>query len=197
MISSEEIISKLNSSGISILELDSLLSRNRNYPEAVPIIIEFLENFEELCDNDLEVLIRALAIKEAKGKANSMLISIFLSLPLEKSSLQWSIGNTMEVIMNDKDVPSILQIVRNKAYGKSRQMFVLGLSKFKKPEVESTLIELLQDDDVALHALSSIGRQKAIAAISEIELVKNKYNSFFKRKAEKILDKLTTLREGK
>jgi hypothetical protein len=71
----------------------------------------------------------------------------------------WHIGDALATAATKDDLPVLVGIVRATSYRTARQMIVHSLWRFKAaPEVESTLVSLLDDPDVALHAMSALRR---------------------------------------
>ncbi|MDR3624967.1 MAG: HEAT repeat domain-containing protein [Chlamydiales bacterium] len=184
-----EIQKKLAKVGIVITDIYELVNSPHPYPNAIPVLIDLLHRGISQ-DTLKEGIIRALAVKEAKGKAGKILIEEFNKIPQEKVLLRWAIGNTIEIIIANEDVPGILEIIRNKANGISRQMFVLALGKVKSEDVLKTLVDLLADNDLVIHALEALGKLKAITAKKEISLLLNHPKAIVRKKAQQILKKL-------
>jgi HEAT repeat protein len=118
------------------------------------------------------------------------LLDLYGKTPANEWSLRWAIGNAFSVIITNEDVPEILEIVKNKENSRSRQMFVYSLGKIKSLEVENTLIDLLSDDEVALHALSSLGKLKVKRALPYVINLQNHTNKTICKEAKKVAEKL-------
>lgn len=147
-VDQERIKSELAAAGISIQDIYDLVNTDRPYPAAVPILLRLLNEDTEP-DVVTEGVIRALAVKEAIGKAGPVLISAYNKTQKDKSSLRWAIGNTMYMVITKDDVNDILAIVLDKGNGTSRQMFVAALGKVKSEKAEEVLLYLLDDDEVS------------------------------------------------
>lgn len=155
--------------GIKVDSIYDLVNTKRSYPEAIPILISLLEDETVLDDRIREGVIRALAVKEAKGLAGSVLIKEFYRIPRDKMMLRWAIGSTLEVVITGENLDDVIEIVQDKQNGISRQMFVFALGKFNLPIVKETLIRLLDDDDVTIHALNALRKLKVKEAINQIK----------------------------
>jgi len=143
-----KIKSELEKVGISVNDIYDLVNTDKPYPTAVPVLLNLLqEGIEHI--GLKEGIVRALAVKEAIGKASSVLISEYNRTPENKMLLRWAIGNTIYTTITKDDVDSILPIVQDKKNGMSRQMFVAALGKVKSKKTEAVLINLLDEEEVA------------------------------------------------
>lgn len=188
-VDDEKIVKELLKTGIRVGGVYDLVNTSQKYPEAIPVLVELVQ--ADYSDPRIrEGVVRALTVKEAKGLANESLLKIYNETPYEGRSFHWAIGNAFSVIITERDVPQVLRIVRNREYGTSRQMFVVALGKIKSEEVENTIIELLDDDDVVLHAINALKKIKSVKARKKIEnLVKNP-RAIVRRAAKEYLRKV-------
>ena len=83
----------------------------------------------------------------------------------------------------------ILKIVNDPSNGESRRMFVFALGKIKSKQVEETLIQLLDDKEVALHAISALRRLRVLRALPRIEKLASSSSSGVKKAAKGFLKK--------
>jgi len=188
-VDQERIKSELAAAGISIQDIYDLVNTDRPYPAAVPILLRLLNEDTEP-DVVTEGVIRALAVKEAIGKAGPVLISAYNKTQKDKSSLRWAIGNTMYMVITKDDVNDILAIGLDKGNGTSRQMFVAALGKVKSEEAEDVLLCLLDDEEVATHALEALGRMKSKMAVDKIAVLLNHPRSLIRKEARSALKKI-------
>lgn len=183
------IKTELEKVGISINDIYDLVNTNESYPTAVPVLLNLLETgIDDM--GTKEGVVRALAVKEAIGKASPILIAEYNRVPKDKMLLRWAIGNTIYTTITKDDVESILPIVQNKTNGISRQMFVAALGKVKIEKVENVLINLLDDDDVIVHALEALGRMKSKKAKDKISALTNHPKALIRKEALKALKKV-------
>ncbi len=185
----ERIKKELQTVGIYVNDIYDLVNTKEPYPEAIPILINLLK--EGLThDGVKEGVIRALAVKEARGMAGSVLLEEYYKLPKDKMLLRWIIGNTIEVVITENELESVLKIVSNKENGMSRQMFVVALGKVKSEKAELTLIDLLSDDEVTAHALKALGTLRSKKAKNKITELLNHPMPIIRKEAQKALKKI-------
>ncbi|MFD0793053.1 HEAT repeat domain-containing protein [Mucilaginibacter litoreus] len=167
-----------------------LVNTSEPYPEVIDILIKHLsKNYHK---RNKEGIVRALTVKEAKGKANAALIHEYNKTSKNKDnlSLRWALGNAIYNIVTKNDIASIIDIVKNKANGESRERFVLALGKIKLAESETTLIELLDDSEMIVPALQALVILKSQKAKTKISLLTNNSNALLKKEASKALKKI-------
>ncbi|MCO5948302.1 hypothetical protein [Mucilaginibacter flavidus] len=113
-----------------------LVNASEPYPDAINILITHLS--KQYHYRNKQGIVRALTVKEARGKANATLIAEYNKVPKDKEndSLRWAIGNAIWFIITPNDIESILPIVEDKKNGMSRHRFVLALGKIKSKKSE-------------------------------------------------------------
>lgn len=183
------LIDDLKKVGINIKSIWDLVNTKLSYKPAIPVLIEHLSKPYHL--KNKEGIIRALAVKEAKGVACRAIIDEYNKGPKTLStSYRWVFGNTMVVIITPEYVDDVIAIVSDKSNGISREMFVISLAKVRSEKTENLLISLLEDEDVVLSALEALGMMKSKKAIDKILMLTNHSKSEVKKIAKKILKKL-------
>lgn len=183
------LVEDLKKAGLNITSSWDLVNTKSRYKPAIPILLEHLPRPYHL--KNKEGIVRALAVKEAIGKASPVLIAEYNRTPKDKMPLRWAIGNTIYITITDDDVESILPIVRDKTNGMSRQMFVAALGKVKAEKAEEVLIQLLDDEEVTTHALEALGRMKSKKAKDKISMLSNHPKALIRKEAQKALKKIS------
>jgi HEAT repeat protein len=183
------LVEDLQKAGLNITSSWDFVNTKSSYKPAIPILLEHLSKPYHL--KNKEGIVRALAVKEAIGKASPVLIAEYNRTPKDKMLLRWAIGNTIYTTITEDDVESILPIILNKTNGPSRQMFVAALGKVKSGKTEDVLINLLDDEEVTPHALEALGRMKSSKAREKITLLTNHPKALIRREALKALKKVS------
>ena len=70
-------------------------------------------------------------------------------------------------------------------------MFVLALGKIKSEISEDVLISMLYDDDVAAHAISSLGKLRSKKAEEKIKGLITHSRSLIRKEATKALERIS------
>jgi HEAT repeat protein len=182
----QNIINELSKVGIKVNDIYDLVNCKHSYSNAIPVLINLLK--KGIVSTKLkEGVIRALAVKEAKGKVGKILIEEFYKTPKEDIMLLWTIGNTMEVVISEDNIEDVIKIISNKKNGISRQMFVSALKNTNTEKVEEVLIKLLGDEQIKLHVLGALGKLKSQKAISKISKIVSNSKGIIRIEATKAL----------
>jgi HEAT repeat protein len=182
----------LKRDGIEVSSVFDLVNAKDAYPKAIPVLMKCLGEVQEPWIK--EGIVRALTVKEARGIAEDTLLDEFQKIqpdePPPKQMLKWATGNALSVVGTDKSFGRLAALVRDKRHGKAREMLAVTLGNMKNPAAVDVLIELLDDDEVAGHALMALGKLKAQKARSHIEGFLNHPKAWVRKEASKALVKL-------
>lgn len=135
--------------GIRIKSVWDFVNTADKYPEAIPVLIKHLSR--PYNHSIKEGIVRALAVKEAKGVANKTVLEEYRKLPKEDPEqpwifhYRWAFGNTMNVIVTKDDLDELIEIVMDETNGESRTGFIEALAKIKSPKVIEVLHHLAKD----------------------------------------------------
>lgn len=184
---------ELEKVGIHVNSVYDLVNTRDDYPNAVPVLLRLLKQADT--PNIKEGVIRALAVKSAKGIAEQVLIEKFLSLPDVgySSVLKWTIGNTLyELGTIDTHFDAIAEIVMDPSHGTGRRMLVMLLGKTKKHKERSAQIAYtaLGDKDIQGHAIRTLGNLRSTQATEAIEGFLSSSNSSHRKEAQGALKKI-------
>jgi hypothetical protein len=191
-------IEDLRRAGFHVRTLDDLRRSRKVYLAAIPILLHWLPRVHSTNEKELlhvkESIVRCLTVPWAKGIAAPQLIDEFFKAPKEAESFRWAVGNALEVIADDSVADQIIEIASDRSNGTARQMFVLALSKLKHPRSISVLMELLNDEQVAGHAVQALGNLKALEAKSAIEKMLKHPKAWVRKSASSALKKIGSAR---
>jgi hypothetical protein len=137
------LLDELSEVGLDVESVWDLVNTSASYGEGVHILVKHLA--KPYHRRNKVGIVRALAVKEAKGIASDAIISEYKRTPQEDDGFRWTFGNTMRVIATEQDLDALVQIVLDESNGDSRQMFVVALAKLKSAKVDNVLERLLSD----------------------------------------------------
>ena len=103
---------------------------------------------------------------------------------------RWFISDTLFEIRSRKYVQDYLRIVSDPTFGRNRQMLVLLLGKLKEESAIPVLIDLLEDEEVRLHAISALGQFKREEFRGYFERFQNASHAGWRKYAREALKKL-------
>ena len=183
------IVDALRAAGIHVSSVFDLV--NAPQPDAIPVLLTFLN--QDMDQRVKEGVVRALSIREARPTALRRMISEF-KRPNINDSLRWAIGNAIEVLATEDALPQLVELVRDKRYGRARQMVVLGIGKLKGARRDAgardALTLLLEEDEVRGHAIAALGRLRIPSAREKIEQFAVHPNAWIRREAKKALERI-------
>jgi hypothetical protein len=179
------LLDQLRQAGYEIHSLDELRRSGKSYRSAVPILVNWLSQVKSA--HAKESIVRTLSVPWAKPVAGPILIDEFENAPKEAEGLRWSIGNALEVVAEPTLLERLTRIVTNKENGKSREMFVVALAKIPDPRTTSVLIKLLDDNQVAGHAIMALRKLRAPEALDYLEKFTKHSQSWIRNEARKAI----------
>jgi hypothetical protein len=187
------IIEELKREGYDVESLYALRNIGRPYKAAVPILLKWLPQVEDWHLKDS--IVRALSVPWAKPAALLPLIVEFRTAagPTIVDHVKWAIGNALSIIADDTVFDDVADLVQEKRHGRSREMLAVALGRMKDPRAVDLLIKLLDDEEVAGHALIAIRKLKAREAASRVEPFLNHPKAWVRSEAKKALARITKL----
>jgi HEAT repeat protein len=72
--------------------------------------------------------------------------------------LKWAIGNALATLADDSIADELVELARDRRHGRSREMLMDALARTKDERALDALVELVDDADVAGHAISALRR---------------------------------------
>jgi hypothetical protein len=214
MAVAEPIIDELHKLGYKVRTLADLRHQDRNWKTALPLLLPWLP----LVDDDFDIkqeIVRCLSVPWVGNKATAELIEEFKKyapilpkpsnpwvgnqlreIPEEEKklgpyfSLAWAIGNALSIVDVKGFESQIIELCRNPKYGMARQMLVLGLGRLRSSEAEETAVELLNDEQVQIHAIGALGKMKSKRALFELEKLLTDERAAIRKEARKAITKI-------
>jgi len=137
-----------------------------------------------------EGIIRGLTMPDAAPIALEPLVRAFLYDDFrDQETEKWVIGNALYTMAKPKHCATMLELARDRRHGTARQMIVYGLGRCKSEEAVDTLTSLLDDDDVAGHAIEALRKIGNTRARSAIEPFLKHPRTWWRNAAKKAIAK--------
>lgn len=172
---------------LQIERIEDLYRKPIDYRAAIPILIKWLP----LVDHKgvKWTIVRALSIKWAKPIAARPLIEEFRKAPMDVD-FKWSIANALSEVADASVFDEIVELVRDKRHGRAREMLAVALAKMKDPRAVGVLIELLDDEEIAGHAVYALCLLAPPEARSAIERFVDHPKTWVRNEARRALLKI-------
>ena len=180
------LLAELADAGFQVRVVGDLRHWKGSYRRAVPILLKWLPlvEYEPLKDD----IIHTLSTGYAKRLAAPALISEFKRSA--SWNTKWAIGQALMYVADDSVFDDIAELVRDKQHGRGREMLTWALGKMKNARAVDILIELLDDEDVAGHAIRPLGKLRAMKARSKIERFLTHQRQWIRREARLALKRI-------
>ncbi len=146
------IEAELRRAGLAIESLDDLL-QTRIHIRFFPILLEWLPRVSNAAIK--ETLVRALTVRWARPAAPLLVLEFRRA---SDRSLRWAIGNALSVIADDEVFDDLVKLARDRSHGRSREMIAVALGRMKDPRAADVLVGLLEDAEIAGHAVVGLGK---------------------------------------
>jgi HEAT repeat protein len=126
-----------------------------DFQAAAPVLVDWLPRVKTTLVK--ERIVRSLTgQKAATPLALQPLVAEFRRA--DEDGLKWAIGNALATLADDSIADELVELVRDRRHGRSREMLMDALARTKDERALDALVELVDDDDVAGHAISALRR---------------------------------------
>ena len=159
----------------------------------LPIAVKYYQFARELEKaNEQNYFLRFFCIKGLDDVVPMLLKDYYSDKTADLT--RWFISDCIYQIQSKSFVNEYLNIVSNKMFGRNRQMIVLLLGKLKEESVISTLIDLLDDEEVCLQAISALGEFKREEFRYYFERFQNSTHPGWRKYSRNAIKKLNDLK---
>jgi hypothetical protein len=149
------ILEALDEVGYQVNSLADLRQAGVKYERAIPILVADLAELTE--PRALAQVVRTLSVPWAKPEATKPLIDLFRQVDdPNELGLRWTIGNALDVTWDDAHYEDLVSLAVDTAFGRSREMIVLGFARSRRTDASDVLISLLKDRAVNGHATAAL-----------------------------------------
>jgi len=122
---------------------------------AVPVLVDWLPRAKTPLVK--ERIVRSLTgEKAATPDALAPLVDEFRRAGNEEWALKWAIGNALSTLADASITNDLVELASDRRHGRSREMLMAALARTKDPQALELLVELVDDDEVAGHAISAL-----------------------------------------
>jgi hypothetical protein len=126
-----------------------------DFEAAAPVLVDWLPRVKTALVK--ERIVRSLTgEKTATPLALEPLVAEFRRA--DDHGLKWAIGNALATLADDSIADELVELARDRRHGGSREMLMDALARTKDERALDALVDLVDDDDVAGHAISALRR---------------------------------------
>jgi hypothetical protein len=126
-----------------------------DFEAAAPVLVDWLPRVKTALVK--ERIVRSLTgEKTATPLALEPLVAEFRRA--DDDWLKWAIGNALATLADDSIADELVELARDRRHGRSREMVMDALARTKDGRALDALVALVDDDDVAGHAISALRR---------------------------------------
>jgi len=184
----------LRAAGTQVVSTQDLVNTNDQYTNAIPVLLEMLPKVSTYAMK--KIIVRSLGVREAKGKAESLLIALFETSLSDRSrdaeTLRWIIANTFDILGGGRGVSeSLLRLLADPRSGGSRQMLSLAVAKTKNRDAIPVLLDLINNDEFTGHVAEALGILRAAEATPKLKEIAGSHKKpWVRRQAKTALRRL-------
>jgi HEAT repeat protein len=182
------VLQDLAQAGVHVDRISADQLIQQDYKAAIPILLRWLQRVDNL--RIKEAIVRSLSVPWAKPTAAPALVDAFRQAPDDPPGLKQAIGNALSIVADDSVFQDIVALARDKRHGQARVMVVEALANMRDPRAVDVLCELLADEEVAAHAVVTLGKLKAARARPQIEPFLNHSEGWVRKEAKRALAKI-------
>jgi hypothetical protein len=189
---------ELNEAGIPEDTIWQLVNSKTDYPQAVPIIVDWLQHLDERVPpgedrNALrEGLIRNLITKHAKGNRAAIDVlfhQLEIDPPLGRFELE-PVGYALFEILERSDFPRVAATIRSERDFPTKSWLVRWIGRFKTEEAKELAVSQLSNPATRDAAMAALVRQKAKGVRDAVAVYLDDEHEVWRKEARKTLDKL-------
>ena len=176
----------------------ALINGSFDYPEAVPIMVDWLENFDErVPPGDARrymrlILLGNLDTKHAKGNRAAVDI-LFRQFEVEDPYTRQYLERTgfaLGRLCERSDFPRVAALLRSGRDFPAKSQLVQWLGRIKTDEAKELAVSQLPDPGTRILAMRALVRQKATGVRDAVAVYLDNEHEVFRKEARKTLDKL-------
>jgi len=190
---SEPILAELAESGVEVERLSQLIKEPIDYRPGISVLLKWLPLVDNLAVK--RTLVQVLTVKWARPVAAHPLIEEYLKVPIDTVDdmsmlFKWEIGSALSVVADASVFDEVVALVRDRRHGWARQMLAVALGNMKDPRVVGVLIDLLDDEEVAGHALVALRKLAPVEARGAIERFVDHPKTWVRNEARRAVAKI-------
>jgi HEAT repeat protein len=168
-----------------------------DHGRAAPVLLRWLP---ELLDPvEKERVVRHLTAEAEAERIGAARVLIDEFTRSDDDGLKWAIANALATLATKDDFEGLIELLGDRRHGKSREMLCDALKRTKDPRAPDVLIGLVEDRDVAGHAILALRLYGPRSSLPHLRRAEGKlrkivgaadFSEFSRRQARKALERL-------
>ncbi|MBK8726816.1 MAG: hypothetical protein IPL96_12425 [Holophagaceae bacterium] len=150
------LVDALRDVGLNIGSLNDLIQLEKPYPEAIPVLMEYMDR--EHSDHVRGCIALALAVPEAIGEWRKIKTA-FLNDPnptTDFSRTKWQWALALAASADDSVLGEVIELILDKNTGRDRAPLLQALLRSKDPRARAVLKELEKDPVIGADAKKAL-----------------------------------------
>ncbi|MEO3929718.1 hypothetical protein ABGB07_38575 [Micromonosporaceae bacterium B7E4] len=172
----DRILSDLEEVGVRVNNVWDLVNTTDKYPEAVPILLSWLDRIHELPAGEpreklREGIIRALSVPYARGLAAPAVARQFAEISnTAELGPRWVAGSALGVVADAGVADQVIEILLERSMGRAREMIFEAVPRIAKqrPDIIDAVRSLLDDETILPFVIAALGRLRDVQSRDEI-----------------------------
>ncbi|NJL26807.1 MAG: hypothetical protein HC897_02470 [Thermoanaerobaculia bacterium] len=187
------VVEQLAKVGMKVNSIYDLVNSRASYPSAIPTLLALLPLVSD--PRIKEGIARALTVKEARPTASAPLLREFIDYRAETKSeahTKWAIANALSFVSDDSSFAELSSVLLDKRHGWPRSGLVPALANMRscREAAVQLLLELLDDEEVAVQAMIVLGNLGVENARSAVAKFLAHPDSWVRQRAKRALEKI-------
>lgn len=122
---------------------------------AVPVLLRWLPRIVD--SRTREAVARSLTAEpKARELCAARVLVAEFRRPENGFAAKWALGNALATLVDASVADDVIALLREREHGRARQMLCDALGRTRDARAPAVLVELIEDDDVAGHAIACL-----------------------------------------
>ena len=176
------MLAELKQAGIAIDDFGvftSLRPTTLDFAAAAPILLSWLPRIESETIKD--VIARSLTGEPEARRLGAARVLVDEFPRLADQQTKWAYGNALSTLADESVADDLIALLRDREHGTGRQMLCDALKRTRDPRAPDVLIELIDDDDVAGHAILALRLYGRKASVPHLHRAEQQLNRVIER----------------
>jgi HEAT repeat protein len=199
---SQRMLEELRAGGVDTSDFGvftSLRTTSFDHARAAPVLLRWLPALGDPVEK--ERVVRHLTAEPEAEQLGAAGVLIDEFVAADDASLKWAIANALATLATADEADRLIELLEDRRHGASRQMLCDALKRTKDPRAPGVLIGLVDDPDVAGHAILALrlyGPRTSVPHLRQAEpkliqvLADGNASPFARRQAGRALERLAS-----